>query len=116
ASRSWSIRSGAAPRAGRLLAALTSLLLLAALALDVRTGSYRQLLYLTIAAALMLLGGLMTTRKPEQPISWGFAATAFLWALGGCAYAYAVEALIADPGSVPAGLAAAWLDNWFWLP
>jgi signal transduction histidine kinase len=32
------------------------------------------------------------------------------------AYAYAVEALVADPGSLPGGLAAAWLDNWFWLP
>ena len=31
-------------------------------------------------------------------------------------HAYAVEALVAGPGSVPGGLAAAWVDNWWWLP
>jgi signal transduction histidine kinase len=95
---------------------LTSVLLLAALALDLHAGSYRQLLYPTIAEALALIAALLTTRKPEQPLSWGFAGTALLWAIGAGAYAYAVEALVADPGSLPGGLAAAWLDNWFWLP
>jgi signal transduction histidine kinase len=99
-----------------LLAGLTSALLLATLALDLHTGSYRQLLYLVNAVALMLIGALLTTRKPEQRISWGFAGTALLWAIGAGAYAYALEALVADPGSLPGGLAAAWLDNWFWLP
>jgi signal transduction histidine kinase len=99
-----------------VLASLTSVLLLAALVLDLHTGSYRQLLYLVIAEALALVGAVLTTRKPEQPISWGFATTALLWAIGSGAYAYAVEALVADPGSLPGGLAAAWLDNWFWLP
>ena len=116
AARSSSAQYRARVKAGRSLAGFTSLLLLAAFALDLRTGSYRQLLYVTIAAALMLLGALLTTRKPEQPISWGFAVTALAWAVGGAAYAYAIEALIADPGSLPGGLAAAWLDNWFWLP
>jgi two-component system, NarL family, sensor kinase len=99
-----------------LLGGLTSVLLLAALALDLHTGSYRQLLYVVIAETLTLIGALLTTRKPEQPISWGFGATALLWAVGAGAYAYAVEALVADPSSLPGGLAAAWLDNWFWLP
>src|SRR5262249_57985022 len=67
-------------------------------------------------AALTALGALLTTRKPEQPISWGFLATAFLWAVGAVAFAYAVDALITDPRTLPGGLAAAWLDNWFWLP
>ena len=40
-----------------------------------------------------------------------------LWGMvGGLCYAYAVEALVADPGSLPGGLAAAWFDNWWWLP
>ena len=99
-----------------MLAGLTSALLLATLALDLHTGSYRQLLYLVNAVALMLVGALLTTRKPEQRISWGFAVTALLWAIGAGAYAYALEALVADPGSLPGGLAAAWLDNWLWLP
>jgi signal transduction histidine kinase len=92
------------------------LLVVTALVLDLHTGSYRQLLYLVIAEAVALLGVLLTTRKPEHRIAWGFAATALLWALGSGVYAYAVEALVEDPGSLPGGLAAAWIDSWFWLP
>jgi signal transduction histidine kinase len=92
------------------------LLVVTALVLDLHTGSYRQLLYLVIAEAVALLGVLLTTRKPEHRIAWGFAATALLWALGSGAYAYAVEALVEDSGSLPGGLAAAWIDSWFWLP
>ena len=66
--------------------------------------------------ALTAIGALLTTRMPEHPISWGFAATALLWAVGSLAYAYAFEALVADPGSLPGGRVAAWLDNWLWLP
>ena len=62
------------------------------------------------------LGVLLTTQKPEQPISWGFAVTGFLWAVGAGAYAYAIAALVADPRSLPAGRVAAWVDNWWWLP
>jgi signal transduction histidine kinase len=61
-------------------------------------------------------GALLTTRKPEHPISWGFAATGFLWAVGAGAYAYAIAALVANPQSLPAGRAAAWVDSWCWLP
>jgi signal transduction histidine kinase len=95
---------------------VASVLVVTTLGLDLYTGSYRQLLYLAIAAALVLMGVLLTTRRPEQPIAWGFAATGLLWALSGVAYPYAVHALVEDPGSLPGGLAAAWVDNWLWLP
>jgi two-component system, NarL family, sensor kinase len=114
--RSSALRYGTRHRAGWALVGATSLLVMTAFALDVHTGSYRQLLYLAIAQVLALLGVLLTTRRPEQRISWGVAATALAWAVGGGAYAYAVEALVARPGSLPGGLAAAWLDNWLWLP
>ncbi len=102
--------------AGWLLGGLTSVLLVAALVLDVRTGSYQQLLYLPSVVALICLGALLTTRMPEHPISWGFAATGLLWAIAHFAHAYAVETLVAHPGSLPGGRLAAWLDNWIWLP
>ena len=103
-------------RAAWCLGGATSVLILGALALDIETGSYQQLLYLAIAQALTCLGVLLTTRKPEHPISWGFAVTGFLWAVGSLAYAYAFAGLVSHPGSLPAGPAAAWLDNWWWLP
>lgn len=107
---------GTAVRAGWALGGLASALVLTAAALDLRTGSYQQILYVLIAEALTLIAVLLTTRKPEHPIAWGFAATGLLWGIGSFAYAYAVEALVEDPGTLPGGLAAAWVDNWFWLP
>jgi signal transduction histidine kinase len=44
------------------------------------------------------------------------AGTAFIWSVGNLAYAYAVEALVIYPESVPGGQTAAWVDNWLWLP
>jgi signal transduction histidine kinase len=101
---------------GWALFAVTSLLLSVGLVLDVRTSSYQQLLYVFDTAALALLGVLMTTRKPVHPISWVLAGSALVWSVGGFAYAYAVEALVTDPGSVPGGRVAAWVDSWLWLP
>lgn len=101
---------------GRGVFALTSTAVVAALALDVQSGSHRNLLYLGVNVVLALIGLLLTTRRPEHRISWVLAIAALWGSLGGLVYAYAIEALVADPGSFPGGLAAAWFDNWWWLP
>jgi hypothetical protein len=41
---------------------------------------------------------------------------ALWWGISGLANAHAVEAPVEDPGSLPAGVAAAWFDGWAWLP
>ena len=102
--------------AGWLIGGLTSVLLIAALVLDVRTGSYQQLLYLAIAGALTCLGALLTTRMPEHPISWGFARQRSFGRSAAVRTPTRFEALVAHPGSLPGGRLAAWVDNWFWLP
>ncbi|MEO5634699.1 sensor histidine kinase [Gaiella sp.] len=101
---------------GRGLFASTTALLGVAVALELHAGHYDTVVYPTISAALGVIGVVLTTRLPEHRISWVLAVTAFWGALGGLAFAYAYEALIVDPGSLPGGLAAAWLDNWWWLP
>jgi signal transduction histidine kinase len=101
---------------GRGVFALTFTAFVAALALDVQSGSHRNLLFLGVNVVLSLIGLLLTTRRPEHRISWVLAITALWGSLGGFVYAYAVEALVVDPGSLPGGLAAAWFDNWWWLP
>ena len=101
---------------GWALFVLTSAVLVAALALDLHTGTYKALAYLGGNLVLAFIGVLLTTRRPEHPISWVLAVMAFWGTVGGLVYAYAVEALVADPGSLPGGLVAAWLDNWWWLP
>jgi len=103
-------------RLGRGVFALTSTAVVAALALDVQSGSYKDLVFLGVNVVLALIGLLLTTRRPDHPISWVLAITALWGSIGGLLYAYAIEALVEDPGSLPGGLAAAWLDNWWWLP
>jgi signal transduction histidine kinase len=107
-------RSGAT--IGWALGALTLVLVAATVALDIHTGSSKQLVYSFIATALALLGVLMTTRRPDHPVSWVLAGTALLWAGGGFAHTYAVDSLVETPGSPPGGEVAAWIDNWAWLP
>ncbi len=113
--------SAARPGRGKVklgwgVCALTSAAIVVALVLDLHTGTYKTLTFLGVNVVLALIGLLLTTRRPEHPISWVLAITAFGWAIGGISYAYAVQALVADPGSLPGGLAAAWVDNWWWLP
>ena len=101
--------------AGWLIGGLTSILLVAALVLDVARARISSSC-IRSAGALTWLGALLTTRMPEHPISWGFAATGLLWSVGSLAFAYAFEALVAHPGLLPGGHVASWIDNWIWLP
>ena len=101
---------------GWALFALTCVVGAAALALDLDLRRYTTLVYLGVNGFLALIGVLLTTRRPEHPISWVLALIALWGTIGGLAYAYAVEALVGHPGSLPGGLAAAWVDNWWWLP
>ena len=101
---------------GWALCVVTSVAGVAALALELHAANYVALVYVGVTQALALIAVLLTTRGPEHPISWVLGITAFAWAVGPLAHAYAVEALVTAPGTLPAGLAAAWLDNWVWLP
>jgi hypothetical protein len=103
-------------RTGWIVFALSSVACMTALALDLHTGTYRTLAYVGVAEALALMGIVLTTRIPEHRISWVLAISALGWAISNLAFAYAVEALVTDPGKLPGGLAAAWFDNWAWLP
>jgi hypothetical protein len=109
-------RQGRRVKLGWAVFALTCIVLVVALALDVAAGTYKTFPYLGVNVVLALIGVLLTTRRPEHRISWVLAITALWGTVGGLCYAYAVEALVADPGSLPGGLIAAWFDNWWWLP
>ncbi len=62
------------------------------------------------------IGLLVSRRRPANPVGW-------LWLVGATSAAaalatrgYAVHSLFADPGSLPGGQWAAWLENWLWVP
>jgi signal transduction histidine kinase len=62
--------------------------------------------------AVPAIGLLLASRRPEHPIGWMFLAAGFTLGIGAFGLAYGVAALVAHPGSLPAGLALAWLGNW----
>jgi signal transduction histidine kinase len=70
----------------------------------------------TVTEILAVLGLLLTSQRPENRVSWAIAAAALWWAIGNFMHAYAVVGVVTHPGSLPAGVAAAWFDNWMWLP
>jgi signal transduction histidine kinase len=109
-------RASGSARLGLWVFALTCISAAVAAASDLHTGSYRTLAYLAVAVALGTMGVVLTNRMPAHPISWVMAAAGLWGALGGLSYAWATEALVTSPGSLPGGLAAAVFDSWAWLP
>lgn len=57
-------------------------------------------------------GILLASRQPRNPIGWLFLTAGLALGVSGFGTAYGLHALVADPGSLPAGRAAAWLSNW----
>ena len=62
-----------------------------------------------------VVGFVLASRRPGNRVGWLLLVGSLALGLGGIASAYALHALIADPGSLPAGRAAAWLSNWIWV-
>ena len=61
------------------------------------------------------VGLLITSRLPRHRIGWLFHATGLGFGVQTLAEEYAIYALIAHPGALPAGEFAAWIDNWIWI-
>jgi len=63
------------------------------------------------------VGAVIVPRMPqENPIGWLFCAIGLLWAVLHFIGEYAIYALLAEPGSLPAGELASWVYSWLWIP
>ena len=62
------------------------------------------------------LGLLLASRRPEHPIGWLFCAAGLLEGLDHFCGEYSIYTLLAQPGSLPGGQAAAWITAWVWVP
>jgi len=68
-----------------------------------------------IRLAIAVLGVVVVFRQPENAVGW------LVWAYGGLGLLdhfttqYAIHTLGAQPGSLPAGEFAAWLQSWLWI-
>jgi signal transduction histidine kinase len=61
-----------------------------------------------------IVGFVLASRRPANPLGWLFLAAGVTLGLSAFSTQYAQHALVAVPGSWPAGRAAAWLANWIW--
>jgi hypothetical protein len=57
------------------------------------------------------IGLFLVSRRPEHPIGWLFCAAGLVVGLDHFCGEYAIYALLAQPGSLPAGQAAAWVSS-----
>ena len=69
-----------------------------------------------VAVTFPALGLLIISRRPEHPIGWLFCGAGLVAGLDHFCGEYAIYALLAQPNSLPAGQAAAWMSSWLWVP
>jgi signal transduction histidine kinase len=63
-----------------------------------------------------VVGALIVSQRPDNPIGWILAAQGLSLALGSLAGEYATYALKTKPGSLPGGEVMAWIGTWIWFP
>jgi signal transduction histidine kinase len=68
-----------------------------------------------VNVAVPVLGFVLASRRPANRMGWLFLAAGLALALSTIAGPYAQHALRVAPGSLPAGRAAAWLNNWIFV-
>ena len=68
-----------------------------------------------IAVAFSTVGVFIASRRPEHRIGWLFCVIGLLVAVDHFCGEYATYALLANPGALPAGEAAAWIRSWIWI-
>ena len=73
------------------------------------------LLGVVIFLVFSLVGALIASRRPRNPIGWILLADGLLWMLTGMTDYYRVYGL-ASPGSVPYPLMVAGISNFLWVP
>jgi hypothetical protein len=74
------------------------------------------LLFLLPFLAFPLVGALIASRRPKNPIGWICLAVGIFWMLANLSSGYGVYGLLARPGSVPFPAAIGSLGGWMWAP
>jgi signal transduction histidine kinase len=68
-----------------------------------------------VSLAVPVVGFVLASRRPRNWIGWLFLAAGLVLALRSFSHQYALHALVAAPGSWPAGRVFGWLFNWVWV-
>jgi hypothetical protein len=82
---------------------------------NVHIHRYREINTL-VAVGFSTVGAVIVPHlSPKNPIGWLFCATGLSFGMGHFSAQYVRYALLAAPGSLPAGEAAAWAASWVWV-
>ena len=74
------------------------------------------LLFLVTEAMAALVGGLVASRRPHNPVGWFVAGHALCFSLGEFARQYAVYGLLTEPSTLPLAKVVTSTAYWVWYP
>jgi hypothetical protein len=63
-----------------------------------------------------LVGAVVASRQPRNPVGWFFVVSATCWAVNEATGRYAIYGLVIEPGSLPLARLMAWPSTWMWEP
>jgi hypothetical protein len=72
--------------------------------------------FATLTVSFSVVGALIASHRPENPIGWIFLAVGFFYGLLSAGEEYAIYALLTNPGALPLGAELSWLVKWLWAP
>jgi hypothetical protein len=76
----------------------------------------RDLVFLLAVVSNALVGAVLASNRPRNPVGWFFVFSAASFAVSEATFRYAVYGLVIDPGSLPLTRAMAWPATWLWVP
>ena len=76
----------------------------------------RGLALLLAVVSNALVGAVLASHRPRNPVGWFFVFSAASYAVSEATFRYAVYGLVIDPGSLPLARAMAWPATWLWAP
>jgi hypothetical protein len=79
------------------------------------TWDYSDVFGQVVNLAVPVVGFVLASRRPGNRIGWLFLVAGLGLGVGAFSAQYGLHALVAAPGSLPAGRVVAWLSNWIWV-
>src|SRR5215212_4635227 len=74
------------------------------------------LTFLLPVPSAALVGALIASRQPRNPVGWFILGHAFCFSLGEFGRQYAIYGIRTEPGSLPFARALLWPTYWIWFP
>jgi hypothetical protein len=74
------------------------------------------LTFLLPVPSAALVGALIASRQPRNPVGWFILGHAFCFSLGEFGRQYAIYGIRTEPGSLPFARALLWPTYWIWCP